>query len=80
MRDDPNLSVIDAGGNLIINWLGMNNKQINLTWREAISYAIDYNSVIDGLLNGHGIRLQSQVTEGIRYANWAFDVATTDIK
>ncbi|MFX1267100.1 MAG: ABC transporter substrate-binding protein [Promethearchaeota archaeon] len=80
MRDDPNLSVIDAGGNLIINWLGMNNKQINITWREAISYAIDYNSVIDGLLNGHGIRLKSPVPEGIRYANWAFDVATTDIK
>ncbi|MGB5911074.1 MAG: ABC transporter substrate-binding protein [Promethearchaeia archaeon] len=79
MRDDPNLNVIDAGGNLIINWLGMNNKQINITWREAISYAIDYNSVIDGLLNGHGIRLRSPLPEGIRYANWAFDVATIDV-
>jgi len=79
MTADPNLNVIDAGGNVITQYLGMNNKQLNRTFRRAISYAINYDFIIDGILNGHGIRLRSHLPEGIRYANWSFDVATTDV-
>jgi len=79
MTADPNINVIDAGGDTTINFLGMNNKQINRTWRQAISYAINYNTIIDELLYGYGIRLKSPIPEGIRYANWFFDVATTNV-
>jgi len=37
---------------LSYNYLGMNNKKINKTWRQAISYAIDYTYIIEELYDG----------------------------
>jgi len=58
----------------VIQYLGMNNRLINVTVREAISYAIDYGYIIDVLKEGNAVRMESPVPKGIRYANCTFDV------
>ena len=63
-RSDPTITVDDTGANLGISYLGMNNKKVNATYREAISYAFDYDYVIDELLLGQGIRAHSFIAEG----------------
>ncbi|MFX1355240.1 MAG: ABC transporter substrate-binding protein, partial [Promethearchaeota archaeon] len=75
-----NITVLDEGKtSTIINYLGMNNKQINVLWREAISYAIDYDYIINDLREGHVERLKSPVPDGIRYANSTFDYPVLDL-
>ena len=58
----------------VIQYLGMNNRLINVTVREAISYAIDYGYIIDVLKEGNAVRMESPVPKGILYANCTFDV------
>ncbi|MFX1327008.1 MAG: ABC transporter substrate-binding protein [Promethearchaeota archaeon] len=52
-----------------LNYLAMNNIQINRTWREAISYAYNYEYQIDTIRYGHGTRLKSPIGVGIKYHN-----------
>ena len=63
----------------VTNYLGMNNQQINTTWREAIAYAIDYDYIIDVLNSGYAAKMESPIPEGITYANWSFDEASLDV-
>ncbi|MFX0025507.1 MAG: ABC transporter substrate-binding protein [Candidatus Hermodarchaeota archaeon] len=78
-KADNNLTVLDSGKTQArTNYLGMNNKQINKTWREAISYAINYSSTIENLMGGQAIRLKSPVPEGVLYANGSFNVPVFD--
>lgn len=56
-----------------IYYLGMNNMQINRTIREAISYAIDYDYIINSLQQDRAKRLKSPIPNGILYANDTFD-------
>lgn len=62
----------------ILYYLVMNNNKINRTFREAISYAIDYDYIIDNLQN-YVERLKSPIPNGILYANDMFDVPTLDL-
>lgn len=79
-KADPDLTVLDSGKtSTIIQYLGMNNKQINITWRNAISYAINYSYIIELLLGGQGTRLKSPVPEGIIYANNTFNIPIFDL-
>ena len=79
-KADNNLTVLDSGKtSTIIQYLGMNNKQINITWRNAISYAINYSSIIENLKGGQATRLKSPVPEGIIYANDTFNVPIFDL-
>ncbi|MFX1502214.1 MAG: ABC transporter substrate-binding protein [Promethearchaeota archaeon] len=75
---DPNFTVV-GGQYSIMNYLGMNNNHINKTLRQAISYAIDYDYIIDTLLEGQINRLKSIVPEGILYANGSFNAATMNV-
>jgi len=79
MESDPDITVTPCDQSLTIEYLGMNNKQINKTWRKAISYAINYSYIIDTLMSGQAVRMKSPVPEGILYANWSFDVATYNL-
>ena len=72
-RDDPDITLVDAGQDAAIWFLGMNNRIINVSFREAISYAIDYTYMIDELLGGEAVRLKSPIPLGIMYANWSFN-------
>ncbi|MFX0139495.1 MAG: ABC transporter substrate-binding protein [Candidatus Hodarchaeota archaeon] len=79
-KADSTLTVLESGKTSnIINYLGMNNKQINITWRNAISYAINYSSIIENLKDGRATRLKSPVPEGVIYANGTFDVPVFDL-
>ncbi len=76
---DPNITVINTGMNSgSINYLGMNNVLINRTWREAISYAIDYDYLINTIRYGYADRMKSPVGMGIKYYNGSFPVPTTN--
>ncbi|MFX1414403.1 MAG: ABC transporter substrate-binding protein, partial [Promethearchaeota archaeon] len=44
--------------------LGMNNELINVTWRKAISYAINYTYIIEILQNNSYIRANSPISPG----------------
>jgi len=45
-------------------YLGMNNKVINITWRKAISYAINYSYIIEEMLNNNVMRAYSPISPG----------------
>ncbi|MFX1478808.1 MAG: ABC transporter substrate-binding protein [Promethearchaeota archaeon] len=72
---DPNITLLETGKNSgVINYLGMNNKLINITFRKAISYSLNYSYIIDDLLMGQAVRLKSPIPLGIKYANWSLNV------
>ncbi len=73
-RDHPDITLVDAGQDATIRFLGMNNRLINVSFREAISYAINYTYMIDELLGGEAVRLKSPIPLGVTYANWSFNV------
>ena len=49
---DPTLTCRSDIPSLTYYYLGMNNKKINKTWRQAISYAINYSFIIEELQDG----------------------------
>ncbi|NVM32008.1 MAG: hypothetical protein HWN65_24420, partial [Candidatus Helarchaeota archaeon] len=51
----------------------MNNRQINITFRKAISHAINYSYIIEELTNNTAVRLQSPFPFGMKFVNWSFD-------
>jgi len=74
MQDDPNLVLYeDSRPTAIIQYLGMNNKVINKTWREAISYSINYSYVIDVIMEGYATRMTSVVPPAISFHNGSFN-------
>jgi len=73
------IDLVYVGQGLVTEYLGMNNNLINSTWREAISYAIDYDYIVEVLREGNAVRMESPIPEGILYANWTFDEATTNV-
>jgi ABC-type transport system substrate-binding protein len=75
---DPNF-VVDSKDSTTVYYQGMNNYWINKDVREAISYAIDYDYMINEILGGQASRLRSPVPEGIMYSDDSFNVAETDI-
>ena len=79
MEADPDITLYDAGSGTIVQYLGMNNKVINKTWRQAISYAINYDYMINELLEGYALRLESPIPMGIAYANYSSQEATYNV-
>jgi len=66
----------EVGSKAIPVHMGFNNKQFNSTWRHAISYALNYSSIIDHLeisFNYTATRLKSPLPKGVLYANWSFN-------
>ncbi|TFF90728.1 MAG: ABC transporter substrate-binding protein, partial [Promethearchaeota archaeon] len=53
-------------------YIGMNNKLINDTWREAISYSINYTYLIEEII-GNAKRLKTPIPKGIMYHNGTLD-------
>ncbi|MHA2266866.1 MAG: ABC transporter substrate-binding protein [Promethearchaeota archaeon] len=76
----PNISVIDqVKGSWTSYYIGMNNNQINQTFREAISYAIDYDYIISNYKNGSAERLKSPIPKGVIYSNYSLNVPYLNI-
>ena len=77
-----------AGGRaLSYYYLGMNNNLINQTWRQAISWAINYTYIIDELTDGTTFRSNGPLApdfpgynESIKAATWNLAKARTIVK
>ncbi len=75
LNASPNINLIDQEERSWTSYyVGMNNNHINQTFREAISYAIDYDYVINTLKNGSAERLKSPIPKGILYSNYSLNV------
>jgi ABC-type transport system substrate-binding protein len=66
---DPKLTVYrfteDTGKpSLVYQYMGYNNHKYNATWRQAMSYAINYTYVIDVLRLGNAFRGYSAISPG----------------
>jgi peptide/nickel transport system substrate-binding protein len=79
MSADPDTTLVEVGANLYPNHIGFNNEAINKTWRQAMSYAIDYDYMIDELLEGEAQRMASPLPYGIKHAKNTYDVATLNL-
>jgi ABC-type transport system substrate-binding protein len=79
MDDDPNIIIWEGGQSLAVQYLGMNSNIINKSGRQAISYAIDYDFIIDTLQCGNAVRLKSPIPLGISHSRWDFKVAKYNI-
>jgi peptide/nickel transport system substrate-binding protein len=68
LQGNPNIKILKAP-EIAEVYLGMGVKQVpalgNPLVREAVKYAIDYNSIIKDLLQGNGIELQGIIPKGI---------------
>jgi ABC-type transport system substrate-binding protein len=78
-RAHPDFYVGNKRPNTVIQYMGMNNKQINMTMRQAISHAINYDYIISEILKGNAIRMTSPVPAGILYHK-PCAVATYDVE
>jgi ABC-type transport system substrate-binding protein len=64
-RADPLITVYEADEpGLVYYYLAFNTKQINVTWRAAMSYALNYTYIIDELLDGRVFRAYGCVSPG----------------
>jgi peptide/nickel transport system substrate-binding protein len=79
LRAASDITVSNAGGSINTNYLMFNCDWINETWREAISFAIDYDYIIDVDMDGEGTRLRSPVPAGVLYSNYTLDTAELDL-
>ncbi len=74
MASDQNLAFYDTDpklhverlptASLVYQYLGFNNNKYNVTWREAMSYAINYTYVIDEMRLGNAYRAVSPISPG----------------
>ncbi len=76
---DPDIQVGDRPPSLSIQYLGMNNELIPVEMRKAICYAIDYDYIIDELMEGYAMRMTSPIPKGILYHNPDFDLPDLDL-
>lgn len=76
---DPDIQVGDRPPSLSIQYLGMNNELIPVAMRKAIAYALDYDYILDELMQGYAMRMTSPIPKGILYHNDAFDYPVLDL-
>jgi len=76
---DPELTVGDRPPSTTIQYLGMNNELIPVEMRKAIAYALDYDYIIDELMEGYALRMTSPIPKGILYHNDDFDIPVLDL-
>jgi peptide/nickel transport system substrate-binding protein len=75
---DEDFVVGENRPNTASSYLGMNNKLLNKTMRQAVSYSINYDYLISGILLGNAVRQTSVVPAGIMY-HIDTNVATYDL-
>lgn len=79
-RTNPWITVYEADkAGLVYQYLAFNTHLINVTWRKAMSYAINYTYVIEELLDGRAFRSYGCVSPGYgpAFNHWLRD-ATYD--
>jgi ABC-type transport system substrate-binding protein len=76
---EPDVQIINAGSNVKIQYLGMNNYYINATFRRAISHVINTSYINEEFLEGSAVQIKSPVPKGISYANWSYNIPEFNI-
>jgi peptide/nickel transport system substrate-binding protein len=79
-RTNPWITVYEADkAGLVYQYLAFNTHQINVTWRKAMSYAINYTYIIDELLDGRAFRSYGCISPGYGAAfnHWLRDSPQT---
>jgi len=80
IKSSPDIIFLNTSTkSMVIQYMGMNNNKINQTFRQAISYAINYAYITEEIMEGNVDRLESPIPEGIKYANWTLDEAKFNI-
>ncbi|MFX0022472.1 MAG: ABC transporter substrate-binding protein [Candidatus Hermodarchaeota archaeon] len=75
ITNSPNLNLTESSkGSWVLFYLGINNHLINQTYREAISYALNYSYFTDYLYGGYVERLKSPIPKGMLYSNYSYNV------
>jgi len=62
-----------------IQYVGFNTHAYNVTWREALSYIVDYDYIIEDIMLDTAVRLKSNIPVGIQYANESLDYAIFNV-
>jgi peptide/nickel transport system substrate-binding protein len=73
--DDP----AEESQSLGTQYMGMNCNKINQTFRQAISYAINYAYITDEIMEGSVDRLESPIPEGILMGDWSSQEAIYNV-
>lgn len=60
-------------------FVGINNKKINVSIREAISYGLNYSRILEDIYHGYGYRAKSPIPQGVKFSNYSYDVAIHNI-
>ncbi len=71
---DSGVTVLNAGNELGTRYISFNCNLINQTWRNALSYSINYTYVLDSIMLGQAVRLKSPIVAGIPYSNYSFNI------
>ncbi|MFX1389824.1 MAG: ABC transporter substrate-binding protein [Promethearchaeota archaeon] len=81
-RTNPWIDVYEAEQpGLIYQYLCFNTQQINVTWRKAMSYAINYTYIIEDMLEGRAFRAYGAISPsfGAGFNHWLRDsLGSTD--
>jgi ABC-type transport system substrate-binding protein len=73
------IDVKEGPENLVIQYLGLNTKNINKTTRQAVTYAFNYSYVIDEIMEGYASRLTGPIPKGMKYYNSELTYPTYDV-
>jgi ABC-type transport system substrate-binding protein len=65
LENDPLTTFVETGPDLIYWYKAFNTFRVNVTWREAISKAINYTYIIKGIRNGNAVRGPPAVPSGM---------------
>jgi peptide/nickel transport system substrate-binding protein len=71
LKGDSNI-VVESNPSLYVNYIYMNNKRPPLDdvrVRQAISYAVDYKGIVDGIMQGQAEQMRGAVPDGM----WGHD-------
>ncbi|TFF96744.1 MAG: ABC transporter substrate-binding protein, partial [Promethearchaeota archaeon] len=78
-ESNSTIDLVEAGFSVATNHIQFNCDYVNKTWREAISYAIDYQYIIDVDSSVDASRLKSPVPDGILYSNYSLDIPILNV-
>jgi len=70
---------VDVSTTLTTAYIGMNNLDINRTWRQAISFCFDYNYFLTQIEQGYASRMQGPLVPGLPYYNGSLSYPTMNI-
>ena len=52
-------------------YMGMCTRFVSQTWRRAISWAMDYDFIINNIMLGDAVRLKNYVPKGLQFSNYS---------